>query len=318
MTALCWVTDCSAFGGSFFAASAPFSGGFSGGFSCARALPPRTAARASIAATFRITVPPLFAGTCRAKISRIAARRASSGRFFGRMDPRVRHRTVGVAVGRVQVGGGAPVVVQSMTMTDTADVARDGPAVHRAGARPAPRWSASRSTCPRPRAAVPEIKQRMLDAGCDGAAHRRLPLQRAPPADEVSRTARGRSTSTGSTPATSARARGATSSSRRSATSRVDHGKPVRIGVNGGSLNQELVMREDAGEHRPRSRHARPKRSSTSAWCSRRSSRRSSRSRSGLRKDQIIISCKISRPRDLIAVYRDARASRPISRCTSA
>ena len=31
------------------------------------------------------------------------------------------HKTVGVRVGRLQVGGGAPVVVQSMTMTDTAD-----------------------------------------------------------------------------------------------------------------------------------------------------------------------------------------------------
>jgi (E)-4-hydroxy-3-methylbut-2-enyl-diphosphate synthase len=31
------------------------------------------------------------------------------------------HRTVGVRVGHVQVGGGAPIVVQSMTMTDTAD-----------------------------------------------------------------------------------------------------------------------------------------------------------------------------------------------------
>ena len=31
------------------------------------------------------------------------------------------HRPVGVRVGHVQVGGGAPVVVQSMTMTDTAD-----------------------------------------------------------------------------------------------------------------------------------------------------------------------------------------------------
>ena len=31
------------------------------------------------------------------------------------------HKTVGVRVGNVQVGGGAPVVVQSMTMTDTAD-----------------------------------------------------------------------------------------------------------------------------------------------------------------------------------------------------
>ena len=43
------------------------------------------------------------------------------------------HRTVGVRVGTVQVGGGAPVVVQSMTMTDTADAAGDGAAVHRAG-----------------------------------------------------------------------------------------------------------------------------------------------------------------------------------------
>ena len=31
------------------------------------------------------------------------------------------HKTVGVRVGSVQVGGGAPIVVQSMTMTDTAD-----------------------------------------------------------------------------------------------------------------------------------------------------------------------------------------------------
>ncbi|MEP6828491.1 MAG: flavodoxin-dependent (E)-4-hydroxy-3-methylbut-2-enyl-diphosphate synthase, partial [Aestuariivirga sp.] len=33
-----------------------------------------------------------------------------------------RHHTIGVKVGRVQVGGGAPIVVQSMTNTDTADV----------------------------------------------------------------------------------------------------------------------------------------------------------------------------------------------------
>ena len=33
-----------------------------------------------------------------------------------------RHQTVGVRVGKVQVGGGAPIVVQSMANTDTADV----------------------------------------------------------------------------------------------------------------------------------------------------------------------------------------------------
>ena len=35
---------------------------------------------------------------------------------------KARHRTVGVDVGGVTVGGGAPIVVQSMTNTDTADV----------------------------------------------------------------------------------------------------------------------------------------------------------------------------------------------------
>ena len=36
--------------------------------------------------------------------------------------PITRRKTVGVKVGHIQVGGGAPVVVQSMTNTDTADI----------------------------------------------------------------------------------------------------------------------------------------------------------------------------------------------------
>ncbi len=63
--------------------------------------------------------------------------------------------------------------------------------------------------------------------------------------------------------------------------------------------------REDAGEHRPRRSAAARKRSSTSAWSSRPCSRPSSRSSPGSARDQIIISCKTSRPRDLIAVYRE-------------
>ena len=90
-----------------------------------------------------------------------------------------------------------------------------------------------------------------------------------------------------------------------------DLGKPVRIGVNGGSLNQELVMAQDAGEHRPRSRPVLRARSSTSAWCSRRCSRPSWPWSAGSRENQIIISCKVSRPPDLIAVYRElARRTR--------
>src|SRR6202044_3759996 len=83
-----------------------------------------------------------------------------------------------------------------------------------------------------------------------------------------------------------------------------DNGKPVRIGVNGGSLNQELVMQKmqentdkDLGK--------------TSEdiinECMVLSALQSTELaiESGLRKDQIIISCKVSRPADLIAIYRD-------------
>src|SRR5580693_2868129 len=75
------------------------------------------------------------------------------------------HKTVGVTVGHVQVGGGAPVVVQSMTMTDTADV--------RATAEQCIELANAGSemvrvtvNLPEAAAAVPQIKQRMIDAGC--------------------------------------------------------------------------------------------------------------------------------------------------------
>jgi (E)-4-hydroxy-3-methylbut-2-enyl-diphosphate synthase len=83
-----------------------------------------------------------------------------------------------------------------------------------------------------------------------------------------------------------------------------DHGKPVRIGVNGGSLNQELVlakMQENTDRDLGRSSE------DIINECMVLSALQSTELalESGLRKDQIIISCKTSRPRDLIAVYRD-------------
>ena len=63
--------------------------------------------------------------------------------------PAERHQTVAVKVGNVTVGGGAPVVVQSMTNTDTADV--DGTARRsRRWRGPARNWCASPSTATRP------------------------------------------------------------------------------------------------------------------------------------------------------------------------
>src|SRR5881394_4455132 len=81
------------------------------------------------------------------------------------------HKTVGVNVGdgvrtrKVQVGGGAPVVVQSMTMTDTADArgtAQQCIELAEAGSE----MVRVTVNVPEAAAAVPEIKQRMLDAGC--------------------------------------------------------------------------------------------------------------------------------------------------------
>ena len=75
------------------------------------------------------------------------------------------HKTVGVKVGNVMVGGGAPIVVQSMTMTDTADAdatARQCIELAEAGSE----LVRVTVNLPEAAAAVPEIKRRMLDAGC--------------------------------------------------------------------------------------------------------------------------------------------------------
>src|SRR3954453_6571171 len=80
--------------------------------------------------------------------------------------PAARHRSVGVRVGSVIVGGGAPIVVQSMTNTDTADV--DGTvaqvaALHRAGSEIV-RITVDRDESA---AAVPAIRDRLLRLGID-------------------------------------------------------------------------------------------------------------------------------------------------------
>ena len=95
----------------------------------------------------------------------------------------------------------------------------------------------------------------------------------------------------------------------------VDHGKPVRIGVNGGSLNQELVMRE---MQENTDQNLGKESEEIINDCMVLSALQSTELalESGLRNDQIIISCKTSRPRDLITVYRgsvreDAAAAAP-------
>jgi (E)-4-hydroxy-3-methylbut-2-enyl-diphosphate synthase len=211
------------------------------------------------------------------------------------------HKTVGVRVGPVQVGGGAPVVVQSMTMTDTADPAATAQQcieLAEAGSEMV------RITVNLPEAAqaVPEIKQRMLDAGVvapligDFHYNGHLLLTRYPDCAAALDKYRINPGNVGT---------GRRRDEQFSTICMVarDNGKPVRIGVNGGSLNQELVV---AKMQENTDRDLGLTSEEIINECMILSALQSTQLalESGLRKDQIIISCKTSRPRDLIAVYR--------------
>jgi len=200
------------------------------------------------------------------------------------------------------VGGGAPIVVQSMTMTDTADAAstaRQCVELAEAGSE----MVRVTVNLPEAAAAVPEIKRRMLDAGCtapligDFHYNGHLLLTRFPECAKALDKYRINPGNVG------------TGKRRDEQFSTIvgvarDLGKPVRIGVNGGSLNQELVvakMQENTDRALGKSSEE------IINECMVLSALQSTALalESGLRKDQIIISCKVSRPRDLIAVYRD-------------
>src|SRR5687767_5412261 len=212
------------------------------------------------------------------------------------------HRTVGVRVGTVQVGGGAPIVVQSMTMTDTADpraTAQQCIELAEAGSE----MVRVTVNLPQAAAAVPEIKKRMLDAGItapligDFHYNGHLLLSRYPDCAAALDKYRINPGNVGTGP------RRDEQFSTICAVAR-DNGKPVRIGVNGGSLNQELVvakMQENTDKDLGLSSEE------IINECMVLSALQSTELalEAGLRKDQIIISCKTSRPRDLIAVYCD-------------
>jgi (E)-4-hydroxy-3-methylbut-2-enyl-diphosphate synthase len=212
------------------------------------------------------------------------------------------HKTIGVRVGKVQVGGGAPVAVQSMTMTDTADAAGTAQQcieLAEAGSE----MVRITVNVPEAAAAVPEIKQRMLDAGVtapligDFHYNGHLLLTRFPDCAQALDKYRINPGNVGTGRRRDEQFATICGVAR-------DRNKPIRIGVNGGSLNQELVvsrMQENTDRALGRSSE------DIINECMVLSAVQSTELalESGLRRDQIIISCKTSRPRDLIAVYRD-------------
>lgn len=217
------------------------------------------------------------------------------------IQPTKRHRTIGVPVGGVQVGGGAPVVVQSMTLTDTADAAGTA-------AQCVELWQAGSEmvrvtvNVPGAAAAVPEIKQRMLDAGCtapligDFHYNGHLLLTRFPACAAALDKYRINPGNVGT---------GKRRDEQFSTICKVaiDHGKPVRIGVNGGSLNQELVV---ARMQENTDRQLGLSSDEIINECMVLSAIESTALaiETGLGPNQIIISCKVSKPRHLIDVYR--------------
>ncbi len=212
-----------------------------------------------------------------------------------------RHQTIGVQVGNVRVGGGAPIVVQSMTMTDTTDAqatARQCVELCEAGSE----MVRVTVNVPEAAAAVPEIKQRMLDAGCtapligDFHYNGHLLLTRYPDCARALDKYRINPGNVG----TGKRRDEQFATICKVA---VEHGKPVRIGVNGGSLNQELVvakMQENTDRGLGLSSEA------IINDCMVLSALQSTELAidAGLARDRIIISCKVSRPVHLIEVYR--------------
>jgi (E)-4-hydroxy-3-methylbut-2-enyl-diphosphate synthase len=210
-----------------------------------------------------------------------------------------------VAVDGVLIGGGAPVVVQSMTNTDTEDVqatARQVEELARAGSE------LVRITVNTPEAAaqVPRIRARLDAIGCrvplvgDFHFNGHKLLTQHPECAQALAKYRINPGNVG---------RGAKRDEQFATMVEcaIRYRKPVRIGVNWGSLDQELLARL-MDEN---SRLAAPKESTeVMREAVIRSALESARQAQeiGLPAERIVISCKMSQVQDLIAVYRSLAA----------
>src|SRR6184192_777029 len=237
------------------------------------------------------------------------SRRCYHGKFSHYMSLVRLHKTVGVKVGRVQVGGGAPIVVQSLTMTDTAD-ARATAAQCVELAEAGSEMVRVTVNLPEAAAAVPEIKQRMLDAGCtapligDFHYNGHILLTKYP---ECARALDKYRINPGNVGTGKRRDEQFATICKIA----IDNNRPVRIGVNGGSLNQELVMRK-MQENTDKNLGKESEEIINECMVISALESTELALESGLRHDQIIISCKTSRPRDLITVYRDRSEERRV------
>jgi (E)-4-hydroxy-3-methylbut-2-enyl-diphosphate synthase len=216
-----------------------------------------------------------------------------------------RRRTRKVMVGQAAIGGDAPILVQSMTNTDTADAegtARQVAELARAGSE------IVRITVNTAEAAaqVPHIRERLDAVGCDvplvGDFHfngHKL-LTEYPECAQALAKYRINPGNVG---------RGAKRDEQFATMIEIAcrYGKPVRIGVNWGSLDQELLARlMDENAKRP---DPMPSDAVTQEALVVSALESAARAESlGLPGDRIVLSCKVSGVQDLIAVYRKLAA----------
>ncbi len=219
--------------------------------------------------------------------------------------PARRRATHGVAVGSVRIGGGAPVVVQSMTNTDTADIqatVQQAAELARAGSELV-RVTVNTAEAA---AAVPRIRERLDRMGVgvpligDFHYNGHQLLAGEPACAEALAKYRINPGNVGFGHKKDAQFAAIIEIALR-------HDKPVRIGANWGSLDQTLLARlMDENHTRKQPRDA--------AAVGREALIRSaldSAARAeelGLSRDRILLSCKVSGVQELIAVYRDLAA----------
>ncbi|MGQ0544514.1 MAG: flavodoxin-dependent (E)-4-hydroxy-3-methylbut-2-enyl-diphosphate synthase [Betaproteobacteria bacterium] len=221
------------------------------------------------------------------------------------MSPSDRRLTRPVRVGNVVIGGGAPIVVQSMTNTDTEDAhatAGQVEALARAGSE------LVRITVNTPEAAaqVPRIRERLDAIGCrvplvgDFHYNGHKLLTQFPECAAALAKYRINPGNVG---------RGARRDEQFATMIEcaLRHGKPVRIGVNWGSLDPALLARlmdENAAREVPQSANEVTREAVVrSALDSARQAQEL-----GLSAERIVLSCKMSQVQDLIAVYRSLAA----------
>jgi (E)-4-hydroxy-3-methylbut-2-enyl-diphosphate synthase len=216
--------------------------------------------------------------------------------------PQPRHKTVAVHVGGVAIGGGAPIVVQSMTNTDTADIAATAAqvvALARAGSELV-RITVDRDEAA---AAVPRIRDALAKQGVrvplvgdfhyighklladHPACAEALDKYRINPGNVGFKDKKDRQFSAIVEIA-------------------LRNDKPVRIGANWGSLDQELLthlMDENAKSREPQDMRAVTREAMVQSALL--SAQRAEEI--GLNRDKIILSAKVSAVQDLIAVYRE-------------